>query len=60
MVKKLKYRVVVKGVTISKHSTKMLALRKASPIRGAVVKSIGTSTKRRQITSKSKRRSTRW
>lgn len=37
MVKSYKYKVVVKGITISKHQKKITALKKASSIKTAVV-----------------------
>lgn len=44
--KKMRYRVVVKGVTISKHSTKVLATKKAKSIgRYASVRKISTVKK---------------
>lgn len=58
MVKKLRYRVVVKGVTISRHTKKMLAVKKASSIYGAKV--LPLSTRKRKTTTKRKSRSRRW
>jgi hypothetical protein len=45
--KKMRYRVVVKGITVSKHSTLKLATTKAKSIRTARVVKIGSATKKR-------------
>lgn len=50
MKKKLRYRVVVKGVTISRHTTKLNATKKASSIRGAKVYSLGYTRRRKRKT----------
>jgi hypothetical protein len=43
----MRYRVVVKGITVSKHSTLKLATAKAKSIRTARVVKIGSTTKKR-------------
>ena len=44
--RKFRYRVTVKGVTISKHYTKTTANQKAKSIRGARVVAIATTRKK--------------
>lgn len=51
MKRKLRYRVVVKGTTISRHMTKANAVKASSSIRGARVVKIGT-TKRKTYSKK--------
>jgi hypothetical protein len=50
--KKKKYRVVVKGITISQHSTKKLATKRANSIKTAKVYSIGSSRSKRSTTKR--------
>jgi hypothetical protein len=55
--KKMKYRVVVKGITISKHTTKKLADQRSNSIRMSKVMKIGSMARptMRKTTSRTRK-----